>query len=334
MRRSGTASTREVPEFDAAVENNELVSPPAGAIGRGDAFVLTIANKANATILSNDSFQEFHADFPWLFDEGRLIGGKPVPNVGWVFVARLAGARARQPAGDARRQEGQRRRRRRRPGRARPRRCRCRCRSRHRRPSGRAKVAAAGDRRGRWWRSPARRTTAPAPAKKAEAPSGSKQAAINELLPFLDFVERHPVGSLVEATIESYSSHGAYASSGPVKCYLPLRYLADPAPRSARDVVALGEQRPFVVVSFSPARRGIDIAVPGLQPSSVVLVPAGQSAKAAPRSRKRASKQAAALEVAATERGGAQEGHAQAGTGQAASPRPLGPRSRAHQGDR
>ena len=64
------------------------MSPPAGAIGRGDAFVLTIANKANATILSNDSFQEFHGDFPWLFDEGRLVGGKPVPNVGWVFVNR------------------------------------------------------------------------------------------------------------------------------------------------------------------------------------------------------------------------------------------------------
>src|SRR3954468_5096350 len=79
---------REVSEFDAAVENNELVSPPAGAIGRGDAFVLTIANKADATILSNDSFQESHPDFPWLFDEGRLVGGKPVPNVGWVFVNR------------------------------------------------------------------------------------------------------------------------------------------------------------------------------------------------------------------------------------------------------
>src|SRR5436190_23164072 len=78
----------EVPEFDAAVENNELVSPPAGAIGRGDAFVLTIANKAAATILSNDSFQEFHGEYPWLFDEGRLIGGKPVPHVGWVFVPR------------------------------------------------------------------------------------------------------------------------------------------------------------------------------------------------------------------------------------------------------
>src|SRR5262245_53540794 len=80
---------REVPEFDAAVENNELVAPPAGAIGRGDAFVLTIANKVNATIISNDSYQEFHGQYDWLFDEGRLIGGKPVPNVGWVFVPRI-----------------------------------------------------------------------------------------------------------------------------------------------------------------------------------------------------------------------------------------------------
>ena len=31
-------------------------------------------------MLSNDSFQEFHAEHPWLFDEGRLIGGKPVPR--------------------------------------------------------------------------------------------------------------------------------------------------------------------------------------------------------------------------------------------------------------
>ena len=50
--------------------------------------MLSIADKADATILSNDSFQEFHGEYPWLFDEGRLIGGKPVPNVGWVFVPR------------------------------------------------------------------------------------------------------------------------------------------------------------------------------------------------------------------------------------------------------
>ena len=80
---------REVAEFDAAVENNELVAPPAGAVGRGDAFVLTIANKVKATVISNDSYQEFHGTYDWLFDEGRLVGGKPVPNVGWVFVPRV-----------------------------------------------------------------------------------------------------------------------------------------------------------------------------------------------------------------------------------------------------
>src|ERR1043165_5003110 len=71
-------NSSEVAEFDEAVANNELVAPPAGAVARGDAFVLSIANKVGATILSNDSFQEFHGTHPWLFDEGRLIGGKPV----------------------------------------------------------------------------------------------------------------------------------------------------------------------------------------------------------------------------------------------------------------
>ena len=80
---------KELAEFDAAVAHNELVAPPAGAIGRGDAFVLSIANKVGARILSNDSFQEFHGQYQWLFDEGRIIGGKPVPHVGWVFVPRV-----------------------------------------------------------------------------------------------------------------------------------------------------------------------------------------------------------------------------------------------------
>ena len=79
----------EAKEFEEGISNNELVAPPAGAVGRGDAFVLAIAQKSNAAILSNDSFQEFHGDYEWLFDEGRLIGGKPVPHVGWVFVDRV-----------------------------------------------------------------------------------------------------------------------------------------------------------------------------------------------------------------------------------------------------
>ena len=81
-------SPDEKDAFDAGIVNGELVTPPAGAIGRGDAFVLQIADKTGATIFSNDSFQEFHGNYEWLFEEGRLIGGKPVPAVGWVFVMR------------------------------------------------------------------------------------------------------------------------------------------------------------------------------------------------------------------------------------------------------
>src|SRR5881397_2577486 len=42
--------------YEEAALNGELVTPPAGAIGRGDAFVLQIADRAGADVLSNDSF--------------------------------------------------------------------------------------------------------------------------------------------------------------------------------------------------------------------------------------------------------------------------------------
>jgi hypothetical protein len=74
--------------YDEALAANELLTPPAGSIGRGDKFILEIADRVDATVFSNDSFQEFHGEYEWLFDQGRLIGGKPVPGVGWVFVAR------------------------------------------------------------------------------------------------------------------------------------------------------------------------------------------------------------------------------------------------------
>jgi hypothetical protein len=82
-------SESERDEVRTAMLNGEVISPPAGAIGRGDAFVLRIAERTGATVLSNDSFQEFHGEHPWLFDEGRLIGGKPVPGVGWIFTPRV-----------------------------------------------------------------------------------------------------------------------------------------------------------------------------------------------------------------------------------------------------
>ena len=57
-------SEREL--LEQAELHGEVVSPPAGAIGRGDAFVLRIAEHAGAVVLSNDSFQEFHGEHPWL----------------------------------------------------------------------------------------------------------------------------------------------------------------------------------------------------------------------------------------------------------------------------
>src|SRR5215469_4043369 len=46
----------ELARFEAAVLQGEYVHPPAGAIGRGDAFLLRIAEKVDGTVLSNDSF--------------------------------------------------------------------------------------------------------------------------------------------------------------------------------------------------------------------------------------------------------------------------------------
>jgi Zc3h12a-like Ribonuclease NYN domain len=273
----------EVPEFDAAVENNEIVSPPAGAIGRGDAFVLTIANKANAVILSNDSFQEFHPDYQWLFDEGRLVGGKPVPHVGWVFVARspVRGIVSRRATKAKKAKE-------RGPVKA-----------------ASAKPSALALEPMPVPKMPPPRRNAPVAKPTAEATKPSKaevapkaepakpkhgEAAkaapntpmVNDLLPFLAFVENSPVGSLVDAKVDSYSSHGAYATcSDGVRLYIPMRSMASPAPRSAREVLSLGQTRSFIVVSFNPNRRGIDVGVPGVvtvEPAT----PVKKTAKKAP----------------------------------------------------
>lgn len=83
------ADTNERSRFNEAVLAGEIVTPPAGAVGRGDAFILKIADRIDAVVLSNDSFQEFQDEYPWLFDVGRLVGGKPVRGVGWVFTPRV-----------------------------------------------------------------------------------------------------------------------------------------------------------------------------------------------------------------------------------------------------
>jgi hypothetical protein len=98
-------------------------------------------------------------------------------------------------------------------------------------------------------------------------------APYNEALPFIEFIADHPVGSEVDATVERFSSHGAYVLAGDARGYVPLRNLARPAPRSAREVLNLGDTRRFVVIAIDAPRRGIDLALPG-----VVAAPAGPGA--------------------------------------------------------
>jgi hypothetical protein len=117
----------------------------------------------------------------------------------------------------------------------------------------------------------------------AAAPSSGTKSPVNDLLPFLDFVERHPVGTACTVVIESYASHGAYARSGDVLVYLPLRLMGDPPPRSARAAVAIGEALSVVIVGYVPERRSIDAALPsvaeaGAQPAAK---PRGRAAKPA-----------------------------------------------------
>jgi ribosomal protein S1 len=99
-------------------------------------------------------------------------------------------------------------------------------------------------------------------------------------MPFLEFVEHHPVGTSVNGTVESYSSHGAYISIGAsgVRGYVPLRLMADPPPPSARKVMQIGESVTLVVVSFAPLRRSIDCAVPDMAKAAIAAARAEQQA--------------------------------------------------------
>ena len=98
-RASPTASTsRSAPRSSEAEAAGELVSPPAGAIGRGDGFLLQIADRTGATVLSNDSFQEFHGEYPWLFDDGRLDRRQAGARRRLDLLAAHAGARRARAA--------------------------------------------------------------------------------------------------------------------------------------------------------------------------------------------------------------------------------------------
>jgi Zc3h12a-like Ribonuclease NYN domain len=231
--------------FERAEARGELVSPPAGAIGRGDGFLLQIADRTNATVLSNDSFQEFHGEYPWLFDMSRLVGGKPVPGVGWIFSLRtpVRGAKSRQAT------------------------------------RGKAKVVSADGPMPTPTQHkppparPSKKVTAAIAAATAEALSPAKRRprrrkgpspeAVNEPATFLQFLIDHRLGSEVEGTVEEFASHGAFVAADGVRAYLPLAAMGNPPPTRARDVLDKGERRAFIVQAVDAPRRAIEVGLPG-----------------------------------------------------------------------
>src|SRR5215213_8169260 len=243
-------------EYELAVAANELLTPPAGAIGRGDAFVLQIADRAGATVLSNDSFQEFHGDYEWLFDEGRLIGGKPVPGVGWVFVARspVRGPASRRSVRDAK-------------GRGDDKQPRTRSAPAVRDREKRVKTPPRPPRDQADTSAP---PTEPAEADVDDGPDGPESASKS----FQRFAAAHPVGATAQGTVEGFASHGAYVIVDGVRSYIPLAAMDDPAPNAARQVLDQGETREFVIDGIDWEREGLDLALAGFE---------SEEAKAAPR---------------------------------------------------
>ena len=272
--------------FEEAEAAGELVSPPAGAIGRGDKFLLQIANRTGATVLSNDSFQEFHGEYGWLFDEGRLIGGKPVQGVGWIFTARtpVRGPKSRVAVRASK------------------------------------KAARPVEKKVPKVSPEARDAIAEATADAVSPKEGGNRRRrgrgrgpaepVNEPLAFITFIADHQPGSEVEAVVDSFTSHGAFVTSNGARCYVPLTGLGDPPPRSAKDVLRRGEPRTFVVQALDPPRRGIELALPEV--AKVAGAPTeetveAETAEPAPSKKKAAKKKAPAKKKAASKKVAAAE---------------------------
>jgi hypothetical protein len=246
----------EVDMYEEAEAAGELVSPPAGAIGRGDAFLLRIADKTGATVLSNDSFQEFHGEHEWLFDKGRLIGGKPVPGVGWIFTPRtpVRGPKSREAVKEAKR-------------------------TRKTEPEAASAIPgldlAAERARGKGKGKKTVERAIAVATEEAVEPKVAKRRRrrskggaapaepVNEPLAFITFIAAHPLGTEVEGTVDSFASHGAFVNVDGARCYLPLSAMGDPPPRSGREIFARGDSRRFVVQALDPQRRGVELALPG-----------------------------------------------------------------------
>ncbi len=294
-------ATSERARFKEAELAGEIVTPPAGAIGRGDAFILKIAQRINAVVLSNDSFQEFHEEYPWLFDANRLIGGKPVKGVGWVFTPRIPVRGAKSARAVKKLSLTL-------PGGATP------TIGTTLTPLKAVKAAKAPKKVAKAVKVPTKTTKktpkvadlAPkhidvAPKKIAKKTTAPKKAALKVPTPvkkvlkaasvvskkkpaepavalrrgrhpvnpesdFSSFKNAHKIGSKFEGEVTAFTSHGAVIrvklrGAKYVECYAPTTLLGTPAPARARDVLKRGDHRTFRLVTVDSERRIAELAL-------------------------------------------------------------------------
>ena len=290
------AAANERSRFNEAVLEGDIVTPPAGAVGRGDAFILKIADRIDAVVLSNDSFQEFQDDYPWLFEVGRLIGGKPVRGVGWVFTARLPvrnvkvtraakklaltlpnGAKPTigttlTPVKSAKKSAPVKK------TAAKPEKvveksgAKPSTKPPSKVPKRTTKMVEAPK------KAPGKKTAAKAPVKAikkvAKTPAVPTPAValrrgrqpVNPEADFTLFRSTFRVGSRVQGEVTAFTSHGAVIKvqlkgGKQVECYAPTTLLGSPAPARARDVLKRGDQRTFRLVTVDSERRIAELAL-------------------------------------------------------------------------
>jgi hypothetical protein len=72
---------------EAALGKGELIQPPAGTEGKGDALVTAIAQDTQGTVVTNDNYVELQGRYPWLRNKERVLGATLTQGM-WVFTPR------------------------------------------------------------------------------------------------------------------------------------------------------------------------------------------------------------------------------------------------------
>ncbi|MFJ3552400.1 Hsp70 family protein [Streptomyces sp. NPDC090114] len=72
---------------DSALSKGDLIQPPAGTEGKGDALVTAIAEDTDGTVVTNDNYVELQSRYPWLRNKKRVLGATLSQGM-WVFTPR------------------------------------------------------------------------------------------------------------------------------------------------------------------------------------------------------------------------------------------------------